>query len=202
MTYEISIRCLESNITMDKRRQYRQFIFWIIRYSFCWTAIRSFIYLFAYYIINHVVGVCKVNKKKGVRIRPTAILRDAQNIYLGEKTAINHLCVLWAGKDKGKIILGDNVILGPGVMMFAFNHQIKPDQPIVDQRFDDGDIIIGNDVWIGGNVVIVAGVKIGDGCVIAAGSVVTKDIEPYSIAGGVPARVIKARKSKDTFNIY
>ena len=180
---------------MKQIRRLTQFGGWLLRYSFCWTALKSFGYLFAYYIINHVVGVCKVHKKRGVRIRPTAILRDAQNIYLGENTAVNHLCVLWAGKSTGKIILGDNVILGPGVMMFGFNHQMKPEQTIVSQGFDDGDIIVGNDVWIGGNVTVVAGVKIGDGCVIAAGSVVTRDIPPYSIAGGVPARVLKSRKA-------
>ncbi len=56
-----------------------------------------------------------------------------------------------------------------------------------------GNIIIGNDVWIGSNVIILSGVHIGDGAVICAGSVVTKDIEPYSIAGGVPAKQIRKR---------
>ncbi len=179
---------------MNARSKNTQFVLWLLRYSFSWTAIKSFVYLFAYYIINHVVGVSKIHRKRGARIRPTAILRDAQNIFLGENTAVNHLCVLWAGKETGKIVLGDNVILGPGVMMFAFNHQIDPGQPIISQGFDDADIIIGNDVWIGANVVIVAGVKIGDGCVIGAGSVVTQDIPPYSIAAGVPAKIIQSRK--------
>ncbi len=56
---------------------------------------------------------------------------------------------------------------------------------------------IGNDVWIGANVVILPGVKIGDGAVIAAGAVVTRDVEPYAIVGGVPAKIIKYRFSKD-----
>lgn len=55
-------------------------------------------------------------------------------------------------------------------------------------------VTIGNDVWIGQRVMIMPGVTIGDGCIIAAGAVVTKDIPPYSIAGGVPARVLKSRK--------
>jgi acetyltransferase-like isoleucine patch superfamily enzyme len=53
---------------------------------------------------------------------------------------------------------------------------------------------IGSDVWIGANVSIMSGVTIGDGCVIAAGAVVTDDVEPYSIVGGVPAKLIKSRK--------
>ncbi|MCK5676883.1 MAG: acyltransferase, partial [Flavobacteriaceae bacterium] len=57
------------------------------------------------------------------------------------------------------------------------------------------DTIIGNDIWIGANVSIMSGVKIGNGCVIAAGSVVTKDIPDFSVIGGVPAKIIKNRKS-------
>lgn len=63
--------------------------------------------------------------------------------------------------------------------------------------FSKGDIVIGDDVWIGVNVTILSGVKIGQGAIIAAGSVVTKDVEPYSIYGGVPARLIKKRFSDE-----
>lgn len=59
--------------------------------------------------------------------------------------------------------------------------------------YSKGDVIIGNDVWIGGNVTIMSGIKIGDGCVIANNSHVVKDVEPYSIIGGNPARFIKYR---------
>ena len=58
-----------------------------------------------------------------------------------------------------------------------------------------GDIVIGNDVWIGGRVIILPGVKIGDGAIIGAGSVVTKDVSEYDVVAGNPARVIKNRKS-------
>ena len=68
-------------------------------------------------------------------------------------------------------------------------------------RSDDvtskGDVILAEDVWVGSNVVILSGVKIGRGAIIAAGSVVTKDVAPYSIVGGVPAKVIKMRFSDE-----
>ena len=59
---------------------------------------------------------------------------------------------------------------------------------------DDRPVVIGDDVWIGGNCMIMAGVTIGEGAVIAGGAVVTKDVEPYSIVGGIPARLIRYRE--------
>lgn len=62
------------------------------------------------------------------------------------------------------------------------------------QPYVQKDIIVGNDVWLGANSVILAGTTIGDGTIVAAGAVVTKDLPPYVIAAGIPARPIKARK--------
>ncbi|MBO5016699.1 MAG: CatB-related O-acetyltransferase [Bacteroidaceae bacterium] len=79
-------------------------------------------------------------------------------------------------------------------------------EPLFDSiyKFPDGEdryqIVIGNDVWIGSHVKIMGGVNIGDGAVIAAGAVVTKDVEPYSIVGGVPAKLIRKRFSDDQIN--
>lgn len=63
-----------------------------------------------------------------------------------------------------------------------------------------GDIVIGNDVWIGYKAIILAGVKIGDGAIIGTGALVTKNIPAYSIVGGIPARVIRKRFSEDIIN--
>jgi acetyltransferase-like isoleucine patch superfamily enzyme len=66
--------------------------------------------------------------------------------------------------------------------------------------FSKGEVWIGNDVWIGARAIILSGVKVGDGAVIAAGAVVTKDVPPYAIAGGVPASIIKYRFSKEVIS--
>ncbi len=63
-----------------------------------------------------------------------------------------------------------------------------------------GDLVVGNDVWIGYNSVLMAGISVGDGAIIAANSTVTKDVEPYSIVGGNPAKLIKKRFSEDKIN--
>jgi virginiamycin A acetyltransferase len=65
-----------------------------------------------------------------------------------------------------------------------------------------GDIVIGNDVWIGYEAVILSGVKIGDGAIIGARAVVTKDIPPYTIVGGVPAKVIRKRYDDETIQRF
>lgn len=96
---------------------------------------------------------------------------------------------------RGSVSIGDNTIFGPNVAIHAENHNYNDiNTPIRLQGATRKGIKIGNDCWIGSGVKILDGVEIGDGCVIAAGAVVNKDIPPYSIAGGVPAKVIKSRK--------
>ena len=80
-------------------------------------------------------------------------------------------------------------------MMFAFNHEIdRLDLPTINQNYYDGDIIIEDDVWIGAGAVILSGVRVGKGAVIASNSVVNRDVEPFSIVGGVPSKLLKKRK--------
>lgn len=104
----------------------------------------------------------------------------------------------------GKIRVGAFTSIGQNVSINEFNHKTSyPSTYAMNYHFfsknfeDDvvskGDIIIEEDVWIGSNSCILSGVKLGRGCIVAAGSVVTKDVPAYSIVGGVPAKVIKKR---------
>jgi len=126
-------------------------------------------------------------------IECTGVLRNVgASLKIGNNVGINHYCFIGV---RGNIDIGDNVIFGPRVNVFSENHNFdKLDIPIKHQGVTKGKTVIGNDVWIGANVSIMSGVTVGDGCVIAAGAVVTKDIPPYSIVGGVPAKIIKTRK--------
>ena len=89
-------------------------------------------------------------------------------------------------------------MMGPEVIIYTSGHKFdRLDISMMDQGFTDvNPVTIGNDVWLGRRVIIMPGVTIGDGCVIGAGAVVTKDIPAYSVAVGVPARVIKSRLPK------
>lgn len=149
---------------------------------------------FAYYIHEHVTWrrVLK-NKGNNIRIHSRTSIRNAQNISMGNNVRITMNCCIWAEKNS-KIVFGDNVLVGPGVKMFSGNHGTELNNiPMVFQDRKEADIIIGNDVWIGANSVITSGVAIGDGAIVAAGSVVTKNVLKYHIVGGVPAKMIKER---------
>lgn len=99
----------------------------------------------------------------------------------------------------GACVIGDYVMMGENCTIITRNHKHdRTDIPIMKQGYEQERAVhIGNDVWIGDNVTILAGVHIGDGCVIGAGAVVTHDIPPYAVAAGVPARVIKYRKDPE-----
>jgi len=99
------------------------------------------------------------------------------------------------GASFGKIEIGNNCAIAPNCVLRASNHTFDNlDIPFREQGHTYGEIIIEDDVWISSNCVITANTKIGRSSIVGAGSVVTKDVEPYSIVGGVPAKLIKKRK--------
>lgn len=100
------------------------------------------------------------------------------------------------------VVIGENVMMGQDVLMFTSNHRTDSIEiPMGAQGMTESKtIVIGNDVWIGARVTILPGVHIGNGCVIGAGAVVTKDVPDYQIWGGNPARFLKSRLPEDSNN--
>lgn len=95
----------------------------------------------------------------------------------------------------GPLCIGENVMMGPDVTILTHTHNIdRTDIPMGHQGMRVAEVIIGNDVWIGMRSIIMPGVKIGNGAVIGAGAVVTKDVPDYAVVGGVPAHIIRYRK--------
>ncbi len=109
------------------------------------------------------------------------------NIRLGSNVFINYN---WTVLDCCSVTVGDNVFIGPNVSCYTAHHPLDAKTRAEHIGFAE-PITIGNDVWIGGNAIILPGVTIGDGCVIGAGSVVTKDVPAGMIAVGNPCRVVK-----------
>lgn len=108
------------------------------------------------------------------------------NIHVGDEFYAGYNCVIL---DMGEVRIGDNCMLGPNVGIYTAGHSIEP----LDRNKSGYTIPIkiGNDVWVGGNCVILAGVTIDDNSVIAAGSIVTKDVPKNTVVAGNPAKIIK-----------
>jgi acetyltransferase-like isoleucine patch superfamily enzyme len=142
---------------------------------------------------DHVRERRRIRREPGVRISPTASFRNGARITLGAGCHIGDGCRLWAGDAKGRITVGTDALLAPGVFITASNYLTPAGEPVIGQPRDERDVRIGARTWLGANVVVLAGVHIGDGCVVGAGSVVTRSLPPEAIAVGVPARVTGQR---------
>lgn len=129
--------------------------------------------------------------KLGIIYRGVYFLNTSK-LVIGNNLTINIGALIDA---RGGIEIGDNVMIGPNVVIVSFDHNIHDlSQPMQCAEPIYKKIIIGNDVWVGANAVIKCGVKIGNGAVVAAGSIVTKDVEEFSIVAGVPAKKIGKRE--------
>ncbi len=111
-------------------------------------------------------------------------------IAAGSDCTINPYSVV-----RGTITLGDGVRIGAQSSLLGFNHGFAPDRPVFRQPTSSKGITVGDDVWIGSQVVVVDGVTIGDHAVLGAGAVVTRDVAPWMVVGGNPARPIRDRRT-------
>lgn len=140
---------------------------------------------------------------KNVTIGRKASFSGIGNIHCKNNVAIGANCLFMT--TRANIFIGNHVMFGPGVTIITGNHKIDIVGRYMDtitdaekSSEDDMDVVIGDDVWLGANSTILKGVTIGEGTVVAAGAVVTKDVPPYSIVGGVPAKVLKMRFDEET----
>jgi len=141
-------------------------------------------------------------------ISPFASVRSHHQVFLGAQSVINRNSVIWAhlvaGKNLqlnpgaciyGNVIIGDNVMIAPNVVIAGGTHGIANNGvPMCYQSSTPKGVKIENDVWIGANAVILDNVTIREGAIVAAGAVVKKDVEPYSIVAGVPAKKVRKRQ--------
>lgn len=142
--------------------------------------------------------LCKyIFKKCGNRINVYQKARFGwgDGIEIGDNSGIGTNAQISNVANAGEVIIGNDVMMGPDVLILVRIHNHSDsDIPMNRQGEIIKKVVINDDVWIGARVIILPGVSVGKGSIIGAGSVVTKDVPPYSIVGGVPAKIIKWRK--------
>lgn len=146
--------------------------------------------------INWSVSFCgttPITVGKKCDLRHCSILSPGHgSILIGENSSIGAFNYI---DGNGDVEIGNNVRIGPHCAIYSANHTFDDiDNPIANQPLNYSRVIIEDNVWIGSHSVILAGVKVGTGAVIAAGSVVNKNVEPFTMVAGVPAKLTKKRK--------
>ncbi len=116
-----------------------------------------------------------------------------KHIFVGKDVFINYNFTVL---DVCQVTIGDRTLIGPNVSVYAAGHPIAPEDRATAWEYG-AEVHIGKDVWIGGSCVILLGVTIGDGAVVGAGSVVTRDVPPNTIVAGNPARVLREIAPQD-----
>ncbi len=109
------------------------------------------------------------------------------NIFVGDDVFINYNCVFL---DMAKIIIGNRVLIGPNVLLCTATHSSESKDRSSGSGFAI-EIVIEDDAWIGAGAIVLPGVTIGRGAVVAAGAIVTKDVKPFSVVAGNPAKELK-----------
>jgi len=124
-------------------------------------------------------------------------INNGVKIVFHENFSIDNDCSINSGafiNAAGSVRIGENVIIGPNVIIHSANHKFDSIQILIrNQGHDHKKVVINDDAWIGGGAIVLPGVSIGKGSIVAAGAVVTKNVEEYSIVGGVPAKILKYR---------
>lgn len=156
-------------------------------------AITGFARFVNHYNYDHIAPRRRLNLGDGVRLSPTVSFRNAQRISIGSRSRIGDRCSLWAGNDESSIDIGAECSFGPGVFVTSSNYDVSELGPVFERPTVEKDVVIGDRCWIGASVVVLPGVTIGSDCVVAAGSVVTRDVPTRTVAAGVPARPLSVR---------
>lgn len=146
-----------------------------------------------YYNYSHVVPRRRLTTGRDPRISPNAVFSNPERIVLGDRVSLGARCHLWAGPARGRILVGDDVLFGPEVMVTAAGYRFDDGAPVTEQAMDEADVTIGDDAWLGTRVIVLPGSRIGAGAIVGAGALVRGEIPPMAIAVGVPARVVGHR---------
>lgn len=145
-------------------------------------------YKIRYFFVKRILKSCG----KGVIVKNKSYFGNGNKLKIGNHSQLGQNCRIG-----GPVTIGDYVLMGPDVVIMAVTHDTSdlnmhmtdPNQPSIEK-----EVVIGNDVWIGTRAILLPGISIGDNCIVGSGAVVTKSFPPYSVIGGVPAKLIKKRE--------
>ena len=176
---------------MKNKRDIKRSIYWLLYF------------LFAKHLPSNYIPYSLGSKRIRAYICRKLFKKTGKNIDVGAKVDFYNIGNSEIGDNSGigafsfigTVIIGNNVMMGTHCMILSQNHRFNDlSVPMCQQGFqDDKPVSIDDDVWIGNRVIILPGVRVGGGSIIGAGAVVTKNVEPYTIIGGNPARVIGRR---------
>lgn len=138
--------------------------------------------------LNISIGKSYIGKRNDLIACPNSTIVIGNNTYFNSDVHLN-------SSIGGSIIIGDNCLIGPNFVARTASHIFHDKSRLVyTQGHDHLDIVICDDVWIAANVTVIGGVTLHEGCIVGAGAVVTRSLPPYSVAYGIPARVVKYRQ--------
>jgi maltose O-acetyltransferase len=139
------------------------------------------------FLARRIFDECGVN----INLEKGAYIADGKSVRVGNNSGIGINAFV-----QRNVSIGNDVLMGRDVVIMTTSHEFSDTS--IPMRLQGGKevdpVIIGNDVWIGSRAIILPGVKIGNGSIIGAGAVVTRNVDPYSVVGGVPAKLIKKRE--------
>ncbi|MEP3347006.1 MAG: acyltransferase [Litoreibacter sp.] len=170
-----------------------------------WRVLRFFLsiidpraYLHAFRLLNHYNQTHVIPRRAleigaNSAISPTSQFANPSRIQIGERAHIGAGCFLWAGPKSGHIEVGDDLLLGPNVMITAANYRFRDGAPVTKQAMSESSVRIGNNVWIGTGAIVLPGSNIASHAVIAAGSVVRGHVGTGEVFAGVPARNVRPK---------
>lgn len=174
---------------------YRQIVR-IVRYCYCFIYYLMFAPFYKHLSLTaYISPLSQVRNKRNISVGRACIIRQGSSvggreINLGRNVRLGH-----GAHIMGEVTVGDDVMIAPNVVLAGGRHGMRRNgTPMFYQSSESkGPILIGSDVWIAANSVVTDGVRIGNGAVVGAGSVVTKDVDDYTIVAGNPAKVLSSR---------
>jgi maltose O-acetyltransferase len=139
--------------------------------------------------LRYITG-SKIVSKCGINVNFEKGSNFSTKIEIGNNSGVGIRCHLL-----GKVIIGNDVLMGPECLFYTWNHNFSEKDVLIRKQGKsiEKPIQIGNDVWIGSRVTFLPGVSIGNGCIVGASSVVTKSFPDYSVIAGNPAKIVKIR---------